>query len=221
MITIPDFERNFEYENDFILSCKPPRIGKLLAHYEIFSKIIGVSGDIVECGVFKGSSFCRFAMFRKLFELEHEKKLIGFDSFDQFPESNYQPDQDLLGKFIAEAGTNSIACEQLTDVLINKECQQNVELIAGNICQTVPEWISKNKQLKISLLHIDVDVFEPTKTILDHLWDHIVPGGILMLDDYNVFPGETDATNEFFEGQLPTLHQHPFSKTPTYIIKGE
>src|SRR5690606_40062214 len=52
----------------------------------------------------------------------------------------------------------------------------NFELIEGDILKTIPEFLANNKSLKISLLHIDVDVYEPTKVILESLWDKVVKG---------------------------------------------
>ena len=67
MIPLPDFEKSFDYENNFYLSCDVTRISKILAHYELFKLVNQVPGAIVECGVLKGASFSRFAMFREIF----------------------------------------------------------------------------------------------------------------------------------------------------------
>ncbi len=61
MITLPDFQKAFEYENNFYLSCDNTRLSKILAHYELFKMARELPGAIVECGVFKGTSLVRFA----------------------------------------------------------------------------------------------------------------------------------------------------------------
>ncbi len=35
MIQLPDFDKSFDYEDDFYLSCDPSRVSKILAHYEL------------------------------------------------------------------------------------------------------------------------------------------------------------------------------------------
>jgi hypothetical protein len=55
---------------------------------------------------------------------------------------------------------------------------------------------------KIALLHIDVDVYDPTKVILESLWHRVVKGGILMLDDYGTVAGETGAVDNFPPDQV-------------------
>lgn len=59
---LPSAEKSWEYENGFYLTCQPNRLGKFLAHYELFKETLHLPGAIVECGVFKGISLCRFAM---------------------------------------------------------------------------------------------------------------------------------------------------------------
>jgi hypothetical protein len=54
---------------------------------------------------------------------------------------------------------------------------------------------------------------------LEHLYPRIVPGGILILDDYGTFPGETDALDEYFADTQVKIEKLPFSMTPAYIRK--
>lgn len=219
MIKLPDFSRAYEYENEFYLSCDKQRIGKLIAHYELFKMSRNVAGEIVECGVFKGASLVRFAMFRKLFESAFEKKIIGFDSFAEFPQTNFEADKKLRDHIVKEAGEQSISTEQLMEVLKNKGCENSVELIAGDITVTIPEYIKNNPEIRISLLNLDTDIYEPSVTILENFYPKLEKGGILILDDYNVFPGETKAVDDYFKEMDIEIKSFPFSNTPCYLIK--
>ena len=219
MISLPDFSLSFSYENNFYLSCGSARIGKLLAHYELYKKVINLPGAIVECGVFKGVSLAKFAMFRELFENTYSRKIIGFDIFGKFPETNFDADQALRSKFIHEAGEESISEGQLLEVLAHKRLEQNVELISGDIVKTVPTYTQKHPELRISLLNLDTDIYEPAVVILERLWPRIVEGGILILDDYGIFPGETKAVDEFFQHHKVEIQKLPFCMTPCYIVK--
>ena len=218
MIELPNFESSFEYENNYFLSCDTSRIAKLIAHYNFFEKTKEIGGSIVECGVFKGSSISRFAMFRKLLNIE-EKKIIGFDTFSSFPETNFELDKVLRTNFINTAGKESISVEQLLAVLEKKKCDKNIELIEGDIVQTVPKYIEKNRDLKISLINIDVDLFEPTEVILKHFYPRLSFGGIMILDDYKKFKGETVAVDDYFKDKNITIQEPIYPNTPYYIIK--
>lgn len=102
---------------------------------------------------------------------------------------------------------------------LNNKGFRNYALVKGDIIKTIPEFLARNSSFKISLLHIDVDVYEPTIVILENLWDKIVKGGILMLDDYGMVEGETRAVDEFFSGKIIQINKPRFNYIPSYIIK--
>lgn len=220
MIKLPDFTKAFEYENNFYLSCDNTRLSKILAHYEIFKMAKDLPGAMVECGVFKGASFVRFAGFRDLFGNPFSHKLIGFDIFGPFPETNFEYDKKYRNNLIQAAGEQSISKEQLIEVLKKKGIDKNVELVEGDVVKTIPEYLENNPHLKISLLNLDTDIYEPAVAILEHFWPRIVRGGILILDDYGTFPGETKAVDDYFKKDKNVkILKFPFAMTPCYIIK--
>ena len=219
MFELPDFEKAFEYENNFYLSSDITRISKLLAHYELFKMTKDIPGEIIECGVFKGASFCRFATFREIFGNVFSKKITGFDTFGKFPEANFQDDINALKAQISTDGEYSIEKEQLEKVLEYKGINKNIELIEGDITKTVPQYISSYPELKISLLNLDVDIYEPTVTILENFFPRISKGGVLILDDYSTFPGETKAVDDYFKDKNIKIQKFSFCMTPCYLIK--
>jgi len=216
---LPNFEKAFDYENNFYLSCDMTRISKILAHYELFNKVIDIGGEIVECGVFKGASLARFAMFREIFTNPFSKKIIAFDVFGKFPQTKFKDDVKVRKNFVKEAGENSISKPQLLQVLKNKGITKWIELVKGDITKTVPAYIKKHPELKISLLNLDTDIYEPAVTILEHLYPRIVKGGVLIIDDYGTFPGETKAVDEYFKNKKVKINKFPFRTTPCYLVK--
>jgi hypothetical protein len=221
VIALPDISRAFEYENAFYLSCDSTRMSKILAHYELFRMTWELPGAIIECGVFKGASLVRFAMLRELFGNTFSKKIVGFDTFGLFPETDYEPDKKRRTAFVESAGEESISIEQLQFVLEHKHCSRHVDLIAGDVRWTVPKYVEDNPELRISLLNLDTDLYEPAVAILEHLWPRVLKGGIVILDDYGTFPGETKAVDEFFRDRCVTIRKLPFCMTPCYIVKEE
>jgi len=219
MIKLPNFKKSFQYENNFYLSCDISRIKKILSHYEFFKMAQNIRGEIVECGVFKGASFARFAMFRDLFGNPLSKKIIGFDVFGKFPKTKFSQDNKLRKKFIDEAGESSISVSQLQQVLKNKKIDKLVEIVKGDITKTIPAYIKSNPHLKISLLNLDTDIYEPAVTILEQFYPRISKGGILILDDYGVFPGETKAVDDYFQEKNVEIRKLSFANTPCYVIK--
>ncbi|MBG97195.1 MAG: hypothetical protein CL866_10100 [Cycloclasticus sp.] len=87
----------------------------------------------------------------------------------------------------------------------------------GDIKTTLPKYVEEHLELKISLLHIDVDVYEPTMTVLENCFDRVVSGGIIMMDDYGTVPGETRAIDDFLRDKNLLIEKLPISHIPAYI----
>lgn len=210
-----DVTKAWDYENGFYLTSHPTRIAKLLAHFELYKSIVGLPGHVVECGVFKGASLVRFATFRELLENEHSRKIIGFDAFGRFPAAVDPADAKFVAQFEAAAG-DGISVEQLRQVLEHKQFA-NVELVPGDVCRTVPQYAADHPELKIALLHVDVDVYEPTAAALEQLFDRVVPGGLVVLDDYGTVAGATRAVDELLARHPATIEKLPIAHIPAFI----
>jgi len=218
MQELPDFEKRWEFENGFYFTSPPQRIAKLLSHWELYQQASDVPGEIVECGVFKGASLIRFITFRELTTLPFGKKVVGFDTFGEFPETEYENDKQNREAYIENAGSESITISQLNEVLDNKGINQNVELVEGDINETVPEYLDNNPELRISLLHVDVDIYEPSNTIMESLFPKVVNNGIVIFDDYGDFDGESTAVEEHI-GDNYDLRSMPYGIRGAYLVK--
>jgi len=213
-----DPEKCWDYENGFYLTSHVTRLAKTLAHYELYKTIVDIPGHIVECGVYKGASFIRFATFREILESPHSRKLIGFDAFGRFPHATADAnDRDFISRFAA-AGGDGISRDAFTEVLSYKGFG-NFDLIEGDICVTVPQYVLDHPELKIALLHVDVDVYQPSRVVLEQLFDRIVTRGLVVLDDYGTVAGETLAVDEFLQRtQRKTLIEKlSISHIPAFI----
>ena len=146
-----DFEKQFDYENGFYLTAPVNRISKFATHLELFQRVSHLAGDIVECGVFKGVSLSRFVKFRSLFGNSFSKKIIAFDTFGEFPEATYELDKAKRDMFIAEAGNQSVSRKALINIFERLNLYQHIELVEGDILDTVPGYIEGNSHQKISL----------------------------------------------------------------------
>lgn len=214
---IVDFSKQFEYENKFYLTAPISRISKFTTHLDLFRRVSHIPGDIVECGVFKGVSLSRFVKFRSLFDNIFSKKIIAFDVFGEFPEAKYENDKEKRETFIQEAGNKSIGKDELIAIFKELDLYQNIELVEGNILDTVPEYKAKNPHLKISLLHIDVDLYEPTKVVLEGFYPSMVKGGIVILDDYGAFAGANKAIDDYFKVSKVKIQKLSYSHAISFV----
>ena len=93
-----------------------------------YKKISSLDGDIIEFGVFKGVSLIQWATFRDILGHSSKQKIIGFDTFDKFPKTEYEKDKSYREKFVEEAGLHSIKKNELEKNLLtqrNKKCRIN------------------------------------------------------------------------------------------------
>lgn len=214
-----DLDRSFEYENGFYATASPARFSKFVTHLEFFKRTSHLRGEILEFGVFKGNSLFRWIKFRDLLEQTQSRKVVGFDVFGEFPETEFEDDKKKREEFIREtSGGVGISLEELSELLEKQKLEKNVELVKGDISHTLDDYLDKNPHLKISLLHIDVDIYEPTKLILERLWSHVVKGGIVVLDDYGAFAGANKAVDDFFGGEVE-IQKLPYSNAIAFVVK--
>ncbi len=219
MSDLYDLNKKFEYENGFYATADPTRFSKFISHLEFFKQTSTVRGEIVEFGIFKGNSFFRWIKFRDLLEQTGSRKIIGFDIFGDFPEAVFEQDKEKRDAFVAETnGGKSISYEEITELLNKQGLHRNVEIIKGDIMETLDQYLAANPHLKISLLHIDVDLYEPTRHVLEKLYDRVTKGGIIIFDDYGAFAGANKAVDDFFENNV-TIKKLSFSNAISYIVK--
>ncbi|WP_440677351.1 TylF/MycF/NovP-related O-methyltransferase [Candidatus Pelagibacter sp. HIMB1587] len=213
----------FEAYNYLIESEDTGRLKKIFARYELFKKTISVPGDIIECGVFKGTGHIFWLKLLKIFDEHSIKKVIGFDSFENFSDSILEYEKKEQKKFVKEANyTTNISVKEINKKINKLGLIKRSELIKGDIITTAKKYVKNNKGFKISLLNLDLDTYEGTKSALNEFYKKISRGGIIVLDEYGKRGwGETDAVDEFIDNhkelEIKTIK---YSNQPTaYIVK--
>lgn len=208
----------WDAENAFYQKSNISRVGKLIYQYEIYKLIKDLPGDILEFGVFKGSSLIRFLTFRSILENNHSRKIYGFDTFREFPKQKRKNDKKLKKDFTLDAG-KPLSKHELNKILDNKKFE-NFELVEGDVLKSLNKFLNKNPNLKISLLHLDMDVFNATNFVINKLKDRIVKNGIILVDDYGTVEGATKVIDNFLKkNKKLELKKMSFYKVPSFIVK--
>jgi len=135
----------------------------------------------LEFGVFEGYTINHIA------KINNDQKIFGFDSFVGLPE----PWWGCMGiGFFNRDG-------------IFPEVEKNVSLISGWFSNTLPEFIKNCGDDVVSFLHIDSDIYSSAATVLELLSNKIVPGTIIVFDEFYNYPEwvfhEFKAWEEFCE----------------------
>lgn len=187
----------WDFENGFYWFSHPSRLAKLLAHYDLYQSIIGLPGDIFELGIYKAASLIRFSTFRRTLENDSARKIVGFDAFGKFPRKNIaeKADHHFIDSF-ETAGGDGLSKEEVQTLLQRKRFD-NIQLIEGNVFDTLDTYLLDFPETRLAMLHLDMDVKEPTEYALARLYERVVPGGLIVLDDYGAVAGATEAADKF------------------------
>ena len=95
----------------------------------------------------------------------------------------------------------------------------NVELVAGNVFDTLPHYLESRPELRLSLLHLDMDVAEPTRFVLEQLYDRVVRGGLIIIDDNTAVAGATEVIDAFLRDKPLRLQTLPSYRVPAFIVR--
>lgn len=168
--------------------------------YELSRKIEQQSlpGAFVECGVWRGGCIATMAWVAK--KANSNRAIWLFDSFQGMPEPS---NADLLAdgeKAVLNTG-NFGASEEIAKYLLFSKLKldpSSVHIVKGWFHDTVP--LHKNTIGPISILRLDGDFYDSTKICLNNLYQKVVPGGYVIIDDYGGWEGAKLATDEFMQG---------------------
>ena len=146
--------------------------------------------NFVECGVYAGMSM--------LFVADKcNKRFIGIDSFEGVsPKTEF--DTDYFDKVTLEI--------EMKYALQTLDGINNIEIYKG----WIPDAFQKLDEMQYSYVHLDVDMYEPTRDSIRYFWERLCDGGVLICDDYGSYKtiGARKAMNDFFKRsdiiELPT-----------------
>jgi hypothetical protein len=206
---------------------------RFLAHHELFRKTVDLPGSIVDLGVSRGISFFTWHKLLEIFSpTDTTKKVYGFDSCEGLTDFSHKDgtsaaddaNDKRIGGWSVDAGEAELFA--LVE-LFNRDnilARERSRLIKGRIQDTLDPFLQETPGLRISLLHFDMDLYEPTLFGLRRLWDLVVPGGLVVLDQYALPPwgGEGAAFDEFVaeRGLRVELRKLPWALNPTaYVVK--
>jgi hypothetical protein len=185
-----------------------------------------IPGDIVECGVWKGGSMMLVA--KRLLQLnDGNRALFLFDTFEGMSEPDERDvnsvdnktAQELLNKEKKLDGNNVWCYSSLEEVKSNLRktnySSEKIFYFKGKVEQTLPEPSIGN----IALLRLDTDWYESTKHELEVLYDKVVEGGVLIIDDYGHWSGSRKAVDEFIKKRKLRIFLNRIDYTGRLAIK--
>jgi len=185
-----------------------------------------IPGDLVECGVWRGGSV--MAMARELSSLGvSDRRIWLYDTFAGMTDPT---------SFDVEAGSGVTASNMLSSTEVadgdNVWCVAGLQDVRANVRSTgypfenftfvegdVSETLKSDVPDSISLLRLDTDWYESTRTELEVLYPRLSVGGVCIFDDYGHWQGARKAVDEYFEGLGHRPYMHPIDYSGRVLIK--
>jgi O-methyltransferase len=160
---------------------------------------LGIPGDFVECGVWRGGASFLIADLLRQAEI-HDRKVWLFDSFEGLP-----PPEEIDGPaaqaYTENTGSSwyfdncSASFEEVQQTAMDLGLLPYTEFVKGWFDQTLP--VNRERIGPIAILRIDGDWYSSVRCCLDNLYDQVVDGGFVIFDDYYTWEGCAIALHEF------------------------
>lgn len=220
---LDDNQGMYDAFNTFMFSNDRNVFNKLYYKFKLYEMTEHLVGDIVECGVFKGTGLMAWLKILQLNEANSIRKVIGFDFFNPGFVENLEDEIDrvTMEQVFTRTESGDFSQAGIHKKIVNAGFDESrFELVPGDISITSAEYAKSRPGFRISLLYLDLDLDRPTYDTLVNLWDRVVPGGVVVFDEYAYHSwSESNAVDRFMNEKGLYLYKTDI-KTPTaYIIK--
>lgn len=201
----PSLVQAFETSHDTVESrlevfpryARRKTVTRFITLYELFKLALPVKGSVVECGVFRGFGLMTWAHLSAVLEPANlTRRVYGFDSFQGFPAVSEKDANNRQAPMPGQLKADSY--EELSRLIEIYDQDRflghidKVHLVKGDVVETVPRFVQEHPHLVVSLLFLDLDLYEPTRAALEHFVPRMPKGSIIAFDqlDNPIWPGE-------------------------------
>lgn len=207
------------------LFVKRQDLTKQLFFNDIYTKLLGVHGVIMEFGVRWGQNLVTLNNLRGIHEpFKHSRKIIGFDTFNGFLNVDVKDGNHEIIKKGAFSVTNNYQ-NYLNDILNYHESEcplshiKKNTLIKGDASVMLEQYLKDHPETIIAFAYFDFDVYEPTKKCLELIKPYLTKGSIIGFDELNdpQFPGETVALRESLGLNNVAISRSKYSGIQSYF----
>lgn len=172
-----------------------------------------IEGDIAECGVWRGGNLIIAALLKERLGLSAQ--IWGYDTFEGMSAPS-EADRAIHYKEVAAQTFEKKRRGEFSDWCYSEihEVQSNIKrhvpstdvrLIKGKVEDTLIDEV--NLPERLAILRLDTDWYESTKIELEALYPRLMPGGVLIIDDFGDWAGAKLAVEEYFADRPIWLHR--------------
>jgi hypothetical protein len=210
-----------------LVTLKRQSLSRILYYNELYKQIIEIPGVICEFGVQWGATLAQLINLRGIYEpFNHSRKVIGFDTFEGFPvidekDGGFSSVGDYaITKDYEKILANILSLHESFSPIAHLE---KFELIKGDASLTIDGWLENNPHAVVAMAIFDMDIYKPTKTVLEKLLPRLTKGSILVFDELSCphFPGETLALDEVIGLNNLSLRRFPHQPYCAWAVFGK
>lgn len=186
-----------------------------IENLKLAEKVATIQGCVVECGVWRGGQIAGIASV-----LGKHRRYYLFDSFEGLPPAtdkdgeaaiNWQRDSESPGFH-----DNCTATEDWAAKAMHIAGCTDFQLVKGWFSSTVPNFDFPEP---IALLRLDGDWYDSTMVCLSHLFPRVLPGGMIIIDDYHAWDGCSKALHDYLSAHDRSERILQFNNSVCYLIK--
>lgn len=167
-----------------------------------------IKGDIVEVGVYKGYTA------KLIHYYMPERKLHLFDTFEGFTETSVIAEKKDTNFSIPKGHFADTSIDRVKGYISQQN--SNVLYYKGYFPESIPGDFDK---LKFAFVHFDADLYEPTLEGLKFFYPRISLNGMIVIHDYNTWPGARKAVDDFFSDKKELPIPMPDKSGSALIVK--
>ena len=165
-----------------------------------------IPGAFAEVGVYRGDSAAI------LHALDPERELHLFDTFTGFPASDLEGETGEAATYT----TDHFADVNVENILKRFDDKEKIHIHKGHFPDTAEGFEEK----QFAMVNLDADLYKPTKAALDFFYTRLLPGGVILIHDYNdKWPGIMQAVDEFVLNIPENLVLMPDTDGTVVIVK--
>lgn len=175
-----------------------------------------IPGDLMETGVCRGGAVIFMAGYLKTYNME-DRNIWAADSFEGLPKPSCNED---IGHDFSKNRYPVLAVPlaKVKQTFVRYGLLgENIIFLRGWFRDTLPQAPVD----KLALLRLDGDLYESTKDALENMYDKVVNGGFIIIDDYNVFEPCKRAVNKFRKKRGLTDALIPIDPSSVYWRKSK
>ncbi len=176
---------------------------RLMHFAELYQEILEVPGDLLDFGVQYGASTATLVNLRGIYEpFNVSRNVVAFDTFEGLRGVSERDGDAVDTGYSVPRGYGKVLAEILRthEQLSPIGHIKRTFVYEGDARETVKTWLEDFPGSPIALLHLDMDLFDPTLRVLSELRGRLFVGSVVVLDEMTArfFPGETQAVSEVF-----------------------